>query len=365
MIKRLFLPLSLLIILMSIASVASQRLEIGNFSDFRYKAQLISAFICALLIFLVRNRDLRKIFRLTLAIISILLILSVFVFDRSKISYFITVIFCPTIFLFIGWAYINQMATMVEGIKYYFAFNFITNFVSPQFSLIPWVLFNKYIMLFIALSCLGFAFALDKFIFSKFYKTENKQLTAFLTLKTVFALSIILSGIRLFSIITSHAFQERIVKAATSAVAYGNMIGDYMLALKITILLLTALSIFVGQRIILAKGWRFGVMIAPILAILLTIITLAIEKPIVLIISETILKSLRIAWLIPMVQIALLSYDKNKRFALQACIFLVISPLLELGAEKIIVGKELSLLISLIIFALMIASTSIVNKTVR
>ncbi len=311
--------------------------------------KLASVAIFACFIFLIESIPFRKIFLFCSAFSFLLLFSSIFIFQRSNATYFITSVFCPSILPLLGWAYINQMLSPVEGIKYYFLLNAIVGLAITPFRLISSTLL-KYglsdnsdsllspLWLLILFSLIALCFALvwtcDRWIYKKFYRGEQQQKIAIAPNKSwtsILLLAVILSSLKQVTLLNGALVKTKIQEITGSMREYLIMMHSHVSMMGIGIFILVLLSLFIGPRILQSKGWRFGILITPVIAGLAIIMVLITPNPFILHSEQAILNGLESAWIFPLIQVAFLYYVRKSRFVIQAWIFLVVAPIIELG----------------------------------
>lgn len=369
--KKLFLPLALFLALVNLVSVQSihlrnifqtNALSKGvDYTGFFQNAELFSVAIFALLIWSVRKVNFRKIFYSTLLLVALLLIGSVLMGD-TKISCFITGIFCSQLLLFIGWAYVNQIFNLSQGAKSYFALNFVVGLLLTPLSFIKMTELvtpiSSWSPLFVSLVALGLIWACDRWIQSKLkdFKPDLSSVAPSGFAKTTLSLGLMISALNLAFFLISFSFKSGMVKNLVNVNDYAGMMGNYALMSGISILAFTLLSLWVGPKILQTQGWRKAFLIAPALGLLATLGVILKPVPIASLIDMSLLKSLQYAWIFPLIQIAFLTYPLRLRVFIQACVVLVFAPLFEVAVPFIMmlgIDSWVEPLLSLVILGLM------------
>jgi MFS family permease len=172
-------------------------------------------------------------------------------------------------------------------------------------------------------------------------------------------------GLQLVINLHAPAFKELVITSSSSTNESAAYMGRYAMIAGISTLLLSLISLFIGPQLLRSKGWRFSTLIAPLLGIIGTFTLLVHPLLSSYMMQQVALRALEYGWMVPLVQIAFLTYSQSERFLIQGCALLVIAPLLHLGTQLVQLNISSPFLISFFIFALMIAATLIIVKKNR
>lgn len=324
-------------------------------------------------ILFLRKINFNKIFRFCLVFLGAVLILSISLFRSSKIGYCMTTQFCPPILLFLGWAYVNQITQRLEGMKYYFALNGVASLIAlPSYFVFQALIAmtgslssTSPILLAPALACLGIIWLCDHWIQNQSkdrVQIEETPLPSPNPWSSAFLLGFIFVSLTLMNILNAPAFQSHIKTSTTSISEYPAVMLNHGIVVRIGIIMLTILSLFVGPKLLDRKGWKFSILIAPILGACALIAFLCMPPQWGYTFYETALKSVKEAWVFPLIQIAILCSPQKDRFFTQALTFLVFSPLISWGAGWITMGTLGVSVLSFVILGLMAVCSTLMGK---
>ena len=366
---KLFLPFALLLSFMSIAALFAQQLgsvaeaeliAAGKSPAFKAWSVLAGIPIFALLIALVRKTSFQTLFLYGLGVIGILLIASMFTFSQTVPAYFIPAIVCTQLLPLLAWASINQIATRLEGMRYYFAINCVAGLLIAPTLFIPWERLSEsatymHFLLFGIAFFLTASWLVHRWIHLTLAGAGREEDTTVLSSTQwplILSLAVIAAAIKIATLLSNSLFKDTL-QQSTSLPEYTATMAQHASLLGAGVLLFLFVSIFIGPLLLQAKGWCFTVLIAPLIAAL-SIFAITIDlQPQFFTLQQVILRGLQLAWIIPLIQIAFLSLPKTNRFLVQAWVFLVIAPLLELPFRFISLGQAATAIVSLIIFAVM------------
>jgi hypothetical protein len=346
-----------------------------DFSTLEQTFQLTSIVTFAALIVLLRNIDFKMIFRATVVFSGLAMLIGGSLFPNSLITYFLIAFFCPKALLLLGWAYINQMANKHEGIRYYFALNFMAGILVCFINIVSQILFvwlfnsgNATVLpslpAWFGIICLVLVWIFDRIIHKRMNENEEAENTLTTQIKwlPVTCLGIIASGLSVVYKINQPEFTAQMKKLFATNHEYICSIPRYSVISGCAILCFSAFTMFIGPKIVEKKGWKYAVLIAPIAVFLAILLSSAKITTWTFPVGQLITQFSNKAWIILLVQIAFLSYAKKTRFYLQAWTFLVVAALIEFGFAFANLGHMAASIASCVILALMVASTYILSK---
>jgi ATP/ADP translocase len=383
--QRLFFPFTCLLgLIVSAAELSNQlglmtqvssRLNNIDIFNLDQALQLTSIAIFAVLIVLLRNVEFKIIFKTTVVFSALALLIGTYLFPNSLITYFLASFFCSKALALLGWAYINQMAKKNEGIKYYFALSFaagiITAFITNGMNFFFIELINReiqtvYSPLFAwtGIICLGLVWVCDRVIRKRMDENEvaENTLVAQSEWLTVICLGIIACGFKVIYKLTQPEFKAQAKKLFVTGQEYCSFMETYCLVLGCAMLCFSALSIFIGPKIVEKKGWKYAALIAPLAMFIAIVLSTAKITTWTFPMVQVMTQIFNQAWIFLLVQITFLSYAKKTRFSLQAWTFLVVAALIEFAFAFANLGHTAASIASYVILALMVASTYILSK---
>lgn len=302
-------------------------------------SSLILSLLFAILLSLFRNFSFHTLFTSSLILCAGLGGLSIFAFPPSIAPFFAKYL-CPFLLPVVGWGYINQIASRLEG-KYYFPLTLIASLASgliinlailnPIQKLIP--LDSSYyipILWIVSIVFLAFAGLIYLKIQSKLEEghLEEIQLETEGLKTSAILLATLLAGFGLLTHFTQLAIKHN-MSLILQATEYSSKMRELSFLLGVGTLIASLLGAFLGFQIFIKKGWYFSVLSTLALSLLAVVICFFYPNTRFLGGYKSLLQGLHCAWIFPLVQIAFLSFSKEKRFYLQAWIFLVIAPFLE------------------------------------
>ncbi len=348
--KKLFLPLTCLLILIGGASTLLHQLgsfilsfliiEKINPISLKPWMELGSLLFFAIVILFLRNVSFKKIFRAALLMTILLTISSVFLFPNTSASYFILTIFCSKVLFFLGWAYANQITTQVEGTKYYFALNFITQWLLIPFALIPTGLIFTWgtahtstpFLAGFTLLILGLVWLCDRWVSKRTtdkISPENiNPVSSSSKWLSMISLAGLASGMTLISNLNQPSIKAYFIKLAPTANEFAALTAHYLTIVGIGTFALSILSLLIGPRLLQSKGWKLTMLIAPAVGVVAILVTFINFLPFGFPSQRALLRALSDSWIFPLIHVALLNYSQKDRFLIQAYVFLVFSPLL-------------------------------------
>ena len=372
--NKLFFPLTVMLVFLGISSTLSYKIGAYLQDLLMYKGVNLASiqtwsYIGSSLLFLgfllsLKDISFRKIFRISLILVAVLLTLSLYVFPDTQLSYFFATLICPKLLIVLGWAYINQLTYQVEGSSYYFALGCAASLVLGALAFMP-PLFNATSpsypegLFFAALASLGAVLLLDRWMFRKLPE-RGEFLVTKISLpqrwSSIVCLSFLLAGLPLLVHLNAPSFRTELEPLAQTSSDYVSFVGRHSMAVGVGSLLFLFVSLFLGPKLLRSQGWKVTTLLSPILAALTIIALFISQDPSVHSFSQVMFKGLDYAWVIPLVQIAFLSYSQKDRFLMQGLSFLVISPLFEWLGNLVFLRSFPALVISLIVIVLMIVS---------
>lgn len=355
-IKKLFFPLICLISMTGIASklAAETGQMMQNFMSIEGKNipvktlwELGSIFFFAAAIFTFRNINPLKIFRYSLAAIAISILSSVFIFPNTATSCLLLTFVSPKLLSFLGCAYINQIATLLEGRKYFFALICIASLFSSLSAILPTILLLKtgsahmiipYLVT-ITLLALCLTWLCDRWISSRFNdeELENTPVSVSKTWIPTLLLAFIASGILIVTNLYQPAIKMFVKNQFTSPQLYANGMAKILFQSGFTGIIISILiSFWIGPRILARKGWTFTAILAPFVGIAITLCLMLLPTPIGIPAWRALTGALASEWIFPLLQIAFLYYPKKTRFFMQAWVSLIFLPLIIQGTKWVV-----------------------------
>ena len=383
LLRKLFLPCTGLLVLLQTAILLlrgiARHIEATHIPEkitspaIQLWLPLGSFLVLLIAIYLCRKIDLKKIFNFGLILMGLVIISSLHLFN-PHISHFLVSKLCPGFLLFLGWVYINQIAIPSDGLKYYFPIYFFAILfalyveriplkqISPESPSYPTVLLVMTIL------CLVLAWICGRTIFKKSseaIKTDDPITTPSNYWIPAVSVALFVSGLKLIAFLNFDVL-IRFLKASTGSTSeYFSYLGKHSLFAGISTLFFLVLSISIGPWILKRKGWKFCILTIIALAAVPLLILSINPKLSMQTLNHTVLAGLTCTWMIPLGQIALLSYSQKDRFITQAYALLVAVPFFEWGIRLCHVSLAVSLFMSFTILCLMAASVILMTKNSR
>ena len=331
---------------------------ISMMTRFFVELGIILAF--AIVIYLVKHLEFKKIFKGALGLVTLLLFSSVFLLSYSQASCFSCCVISFKILLLLGWAYLNQYISFESSSKNYFGINLAYNLLVLPIILLPTfypILLQKdhqivfvifLVLVLIALSC-------DKWISKKLLESTNhdgrkNQHVSFLAMLSLSFIAFSMNGIKY--LITPKV--DDALKMAT------NSPSDYLayMGLPTNLVMILAFGVgiamlFIGPYLMSQKGWKFSVNLIATLTTLSLLPLLFTKQSWAVSLNQAVMSILEIAVLIPFLQIAYTSFSFKERFTLQALVVLVYAPLMMLLTRFLqgqsMIGTIVAILIGIIL----------------
>lgn len=381
--KKLFLPFTCLFVLLEIASFIS--IQIGSClqaqmthekalsSLFILWTSLKSVLVFALAIFLCKRLSFKKLFSITLATCVLTLAGCVYSPLTPTLSYLLFWLLHPKLLIFLSWEYINQIATLSFGKKYYFAFNAMSCLSIVLLSIFPLPsitrldLFSYQQSLFaITAACLILAWGCDRWIQSQILRhmtlKEATSSSCSFNLMPIIGFAFLLKGFTLAANLNSFSFFQKIKMFSPSVIESSRFLANHMMVVWIGILPFFLSTIFIGPRLLGFLGWKKSTLLALFLGVVSMIVWQISPPSFINTFSQIIFRSINFAWMIPITQIALLAYPKQERFFIHAYAFLVVAPLLEIIQNHFQIDSLIASIASLTLFGIMATITLLLAK---
>lgn len=377
--KRLFFPLTCMLVLMGIVSgfshdLASHFLVLikaagADAAQFKWWTEVGTIlFFTASLLFL-RTFDFSTIFKGSLALIAILLIACLYFFQNPWISYVGTT-FCSKLSLILGWGYLNQITNPQDGSRYYFLLATVSGIlltlarITPLF-IVGTVQASPYLpmLLLICLAALTLTLPIDQWIQRDLTDKETFPPLTIQPVNIAFvigSLAIVFGGLKMLDSLNNPWFVTQMRTIFDTAITYSKGMEQHKKFLSTGILIISVLSVFLGPLALKKTGWRWSLLAAPIVGFISLLLLRFYPQIQSHSVSQTLLKSVESCWVFPLIQIAVLTYLKKDRFFIQGMIFLSLVPLLQLIAN--LYQGPILLPSILVLLSQVVATTTLANS---
>lgn len=342
--KKLFLPFVCLLALMGTAAMFCQQIAalvpapIPSMGVFR-AMELGTLAVLAGIVFLMRKGSFERIFKTVLGGAAVLMVGATYFFPQTLGSYFLLHTICPKLLLFLGWAYLNQIAHREEGKTYYFGMVLVAGIIaSPLAILLPTLqgpLAPVNMLVVSTLICLALAFLCKLWA----HRAEARAIHwegSFGKWESAVYLTVVFAALY-----PAAAFLDQMFKAKLNGMAafdFQTFMGRHSVIVGAGTTILALLAAFLGPRVVRAIGWKRSVLIAPIVGAAAALLFLLTSMPYFYTIGVLDLRGLQHVWILPLTFIALLGFGQRERFFTQAWISLVGIPIVEWGARALHFG---------------------------
>jgi AAA family ATP:ADP antiporter len=344
--KTLFFPLLLLFNLMGLGAFLFQQgshllIPSGGLAVRAYT--LISSIVFSIGFILIMSRlPARQAFSKALGSLSLFLgcaLTLLFFNTTAPYFYLLTSFLSPLLFPLLIWAFVNQVASFAESIKYYIALTFLSGLSTAAFSVLnirlgETPLEQGRIFIAGATLCVLLSWVIYRRLITKLPEerwlsngTSPKQTT---TVLPIFKIGFAIAAFGILNSFLNVVFKTQVHNQLSSPVEYAQFMGTHSMRLGIGVLTLSVASLM-GTFVLQRKGWRFTAFLTPfaVFAIILLFgLGIAFNfYPLQLgTITQILTNGLNMGLLFPLIQMVYLSIHKESRFKTQLWAELLIAP---------------------------------------